>query len=221
MRLLLVEDEVGIASFLRQGLEEEGFQVEVAFDGATGLSLALNQPFDLLLLDWMLPEVSGLEICRQVRESDSSTPILFLTAKDTAEEAVLGLKTGANDYIRKPFHFEELLQRIQVQLRGSSTSSVLTLGDILVDLKARKVARKNVPISLTTREFDLLTYLVQNAGAVCTRTQILADVWDIHFDYDSGVIDVHINALRRKLGLENNHTLIHTVRGVGYKAHAE
>jgi DNA-binding response OmpR family regulator len=219
MRILIVEDEQGIAAFLKQGLEEESFAVDVVDEGKTGLQLALSGEYALLLLDWMLPGLSGIEICRQFRKEFADTPIIFLTAKDTLDETVFGLQSGANDYIKKPFHFEELLERIRVQLRPKSgTHSVFTLGDITLNTATHQVHKGQQEISLTQKEFALLEYLIRNKGTVCRRTRIIETVWDIHFEYNTGVIDVYINALRKKLMLSESENYIQTVRGVGYIA---
>ena len=218
MKLLLVEDEIGIMQFLQQGLEEEGYEVQTANNGETGLDLALNNKFDLILLDWMLPKMTGLEICKAFREKNTTTPILFLTAKDTVQETVEGLKAGANDYIKKPFSFDELLERIKVQLRDKINTPVLVLGNVEIDLQKHAVTVDGNEVSLTQKEFDLLHYLVKNKGKVCTRTEIIQDVWDIHFDYDTGVIDVFMNAIRKKLNLKVEEDFIKTIRGVGYMA---
>lgn len=218
MKLLLVEDEIGIMQFLQQGLEEEGYEVQTANNGETGLELALNHKFDLILLDWMLPKMTGLEICKAFREKNTTTPILFLTAKDTVQETVEGLKAGANDYIKKPFSFDELLERIKVQLRDKINTPVLVLGNVEIDLQKHAVSVDGNEVSLTQKEFDLLHYLVKNKGKVCTRTEIIQDVWDIHFDYDTGVIDVFMNAIRKKLNLKVEQDFIKTIRGVGYMA---
>ncbi|RMG76611.1 MAG: DNA-binding response regulator [Bacteroidetes bacterium] len=219
MKILIIEDEPGIAAFIRQGLEEEGFEVEIADNGDDGLRLALSGRFDLLLVDWMLPGQSGLEVCTAFRAEDSTTPILFLTAKDTVQDAIEGLRAGANDYIRKPFHFEELLERIRVQLRGKSDQSeALKWGDVVVDLAAHRVWRDGHEIALTPKEFDLLTFLIRNKGRVCRRNQIIKQVWDIHFEYNTGIIDVYINALRKKLNFLKDEDRIRTIRGVGYMA---
>ena len=218
MKLLLVEDEIGIMQFLQQGLEEEGYEVQTANNGETGLDLALNNKFDLILLDWMLPKMTGLEICKAFREKNTTTPILFLTAKDTVQETVEGLKAGANDYIKKPFSFDELLERIKVQLRDKINTPVLVLGNVEIDLQKHAVTVDGNEVSLTQKEFDLLHYLVKNKGKVCTRTEIIQDVWDIHFDYDTGVIDVFMNAIRKKLNLKVEQDFIKTIRGVGYMA---
>jgi DNA-binding response OmpR family regulator len=219
MKILIVEDEPGISAFLRQGLEEESFEVDVAETGAEGLTLALSGEYDLLLLDWMLPGVSGVELCRVFRRSFRDIPVIFLTAKDTAEEAIFALQSGANDYIRKPFHFEELLERIRVQLRPKiNDQSELTLGPITLNRDTFEVYKHGVPVSLTQKEFALLEFLMRNKGRVCRRSSIIAQVWDIHFEYNTGVIDVYINALRKKLTLTDAENYIQTVRGVGYLA---
>ncbi len=219
MRILIVEDEEGIAAFLKQGLEEESYAVDIANDGKTGLELALSEDYDLLLLDWMLPGLSGIEICRQYRKENQTTPILFLTAKDTVDETVFGLQTGANDYIKKPFHFEELLERIKVQLRPKSGEhSKFQLGDIILNTETHQVQKAGAEINLTQKEFALLEYLIRNKGKVCRRTRIIESVWDIHFEYNTGVIDVYINSLRKKLSLSEDENYIQTVRGVGYIA---
>lgn len=220
-KILIVEDEIGIVQFLKEGLEEEGFEVEHANDGIAGLKLATEKSFDLLLLDWMMPKMTGLELCKKFRENNSSTPIIFLTAKDTIQEAVEGLKSGANDYIKKPFSFDELLERIKVHFRSEKSSSLLKLGTITIDVEKYKVKVAEKEVSLTQREFELLKYLIINKGKVCTRTQIIEDVWDIHFEYDTGVIDVFMNALRKKLNLKVDEDYIKTVRGVGYIANDE
>ncbi len=217
MRILVVEDEIGIANFLKQGLEEEGFEVDIAHHGNKGLDLALSGHYQLLLLDWMLPGKSGLEICEAFRSENKATPIIFLTAKDTISETVEALNTGANDYIKKPFHFEELLARIQVQLREEKESSrILSVGSLRLDPDKHEVKQADKPIDLTQKEFALLQYLLENKNSVCIRKDIIEKVWDIHFDYPTGVIDVFINALRKKLNLHKGNDLIQTVRGVGY-----
>ena len=216
--LLIIEDEEGILQFLKQGLEEEIYQISSATNGLDGLTLFQNEKFDLVLLDWMLPEMTGLEVCKKIRETNSKTPIIFLTAKDTVQETVEGLKTGANDYIKKPFSFDELVERIKVQLRDKTQQEILTLGPIEINLQKHAVTVNKFEVSLTQKEFDLLTYLVKNKGNVCSRTQIIQDVWDIHFDYDTGVIDVFMNAIRKKLNLKVDEDYIKTIRGVGYIA---
>ena len=160
--LLIIEDEEGILQFLKQGLEEENYQISTATNGLDGLTLFQNEKFDLVLLDWMLPEMTGLEVCKKIRETNSKTPIIFLTAKDTVQETVEGLKTGANDYIKKPFSFDELVERIKVQLRDKTEQEILTLGPIEINLQKHAVTVNKSDVSLTHKEFDLLTYLVKN-----------------------------------------------------------
>ena len=218
MRILIVEDETGIANFLQQGLEEEGYSILVANDGKTGLELALNQKVNLILLDWMLPKITGIEVCKSIRKTDTTTPIIFLTAKDTVQETIEGLKAGANDYIKKPFSFDELVERIKIHFRNQTEPEMLKLGSIEIHLAKHLVFSNGIEIGLTQREFELLCYLVRNKGKVCTRTQIIEDVWNIHFEYDTGVIDVFMNAIRKKLNLNKEEDLIKTVRGVGYIA---
>lgn len=219
MRILVVEDEPGISNFLKQGLEEEGYAVDVAENGKDGLELALSEAYDLLLLDWMLPGMSGIELTRAFRKERLETPIIFLTAKDTVDETVFGLQSGANDYIKKPFHFEELLERIRVQLRKSPVAEkILELGGIRINPSAHQVWKNDQEISLTQKEFALLEYLVSNKNRVCRRTRIIEQVWDIHFEYNTGVIDVYINSLRKKLNLSKEEDYIQTIRGVGYMA---
>ncbi len=196
MKILIVEDEIGIANFLQQGLEEEGYTVLVANDGKTGLDLALSQKVNIILLDW----------------------ILLLTAKDTVQETIEGLKAGANDYIKKPFSFDELVERIKIHFRHQSEPEILNLGPIEINLAKHLVLVEGVESNLTQREYELLCYLVRNKGKVCTRTQIIEDVWDIHFDYETGVIDVFMNAIRKKLNLKIDKDYIKTIRGVGYIA---
>jgi two-component system copper resistance phosphate regulon response regulator CusR len=222
MRILFVEDERGIANFVKDGLEEEGFAVDIAVDGKTGLDMALVYEYDLLLLDWMLPGASGIEICRQIRKDNAQTPIIILSARDTVEDTVFGLNLGANDYIKKPFRFDELLARIRVQLRSKGgEKNILSLDDIELDLDRHLVFRGGREIQLTPKEFALLEFLIRNKGKVCTRTRIIEHIWDIHFDSDTSVIDVYINYLRRKLRTGGKRLPVHTVRGVGYIAKEE
>ena len=215
MHILIVEDEAGIVQFLQQGLEEEGYTITSASDGLKGFELTQKNSFDLILLDWMLPKMTGLELCKSIRLKNSTTPIIFLTAKDTVQETIEGLKAGANDYIKKPFSFDELVERIKIHFRNQNEDEILTLGTIKIDVPQHRVLVNEIEVALTQREFELLTYLVKNKGKVCTRTQIIEDVWDIHFEYDTGVIDVFMNAIRKKLNLKIEQDYIKTVRGVG------
>ncbi len=219
MRILIIEDEKGIANFIRDGLVEEYYAVDVANEGREGLEMAFVNDYDLLLVDWMLPALSGIEIVKQVRKAKPELPIIFLTAKDTVQDAVFGLETGANDYIRKPFQFEELLARIKVQLRPkNSEGGLLKLSDIILNPDTHQVFKNEEEILLTQKEFSLLEFLLRNKGRVCTRTSIIEHVWDIHYEADTSVIDVYINFLRKKLNIESSNDLIQTVRGVGYIA---
>lgn len=218
MRLLIVEDEEGIKNFLTQGFEEEGFSIVTASNGKEGLEKFKTHTFDLILLDWMLPEIQGIDVCKKIRETNATIPIIFLTAKDTLQETIEGLQAGANDYIKKPFSFEELLERVKIHFRNQNLNPILTLGNISLNTNTFQTFVRDTEISLTQREFELLKYLIQNKGQVCTRNKIIEDVWDIHFEYDTGVIDVFINAIRKKLNLSKDEDLIKTVRGVGYIA---
>jgi two-component system, OmpR family, response regulator ArlR len=218
MKILIVEDEIGIANFLKQGLEEEGYQIEIATNGQQGLDFALNKRPDLILLDWMLPKMSGLEVCKSIRIKDIKTPILFLTAKDTIQETIEGLKSGANDYIKKPFSFEELLERIKIHFRNFGQEKILTLANIAIDQSKHLVTVDGAEVVLTPREYELLAFLIKNKGQVCTRNDIIQQVWDIHFEYDTGVIDVFMNSIRKKLNISKEQELIKTIRGIGYIA---
>lgn len=219
MRILLVEDEIAISGFLKEGLEEEGFAVDVANNGRQGLEMAMenSNEYDIILLDWMLPGISGIEICRSIRIKNKMVPIIFLTAKDTLDDTVFGLETGANDYLKKPFAFEELLARIRVLLRNNAgEQTIFSAGTIVLNLDVHQVTKNGKPVQLTQKEFALLEYLLRNTGKVCRRTRIIEKVWDIHFDYDTSVIDVFINGLRKKLDDKSQESFVQTIRGVGY-----
>lgn len=224
MRLLVVEDETSIANFIRDGLEEEGFAVDVASNGKKGLELAIDniKEYDVILLDWMLPGLNGIEVCREIRKVDKIVPIIFLTAKDTVDDAIFGLEAGANDYIRKPFSFEEMLARIRVLMRTRENEVVyFTAGDIEMNIEKHTVTKNKKTVELTQKEFALLEYFLRNKGKVCRRTRIIEKVWDIHYDHDNSVIDVYINSLRKKLDSPDEPSFIITVRGVGYKIEAD
>lgn len=218
MKIAIIEDEIGISKFLQQGLEEENFLVTVASDGQKGWEIIQQFKPDLILLDWVLPKLSGLELCKKVRNSGILTPIIFLTARDTVQDTIEGLKAGANDYIKKPFSFEELLARINVYFRKEQLPTQLSLGPINMDLSTHQVEVNQREVVLTQREFELLYFLMRNKGTVCSRTQIIAEVWNIHFEYDSGVIDVFMNSIRKKLNLPKDQEYIKTIRGIGYIA---
>lgn len=216
--ILIIEDEPGIYNFLKQGLEEEGYRITIASDGKQGVELFQSEKPDLILLDWMLPKMNGIDVCKAIRGKDTDVPILFLTAKDTVQETIEGLQCGANDYIKKPFSFEELLERIKIHFRNKKEKSVLTLGEITLNLQTYEVKAGITDIALTQREFELLEFLIKNKGSVCKRDEIIEKVWGINFEYDTGVIDVFINAIRKKLNLDKDNGYIKTVRGVGYIA---
>ncbi len=218
MKILIIEDEPGIYNFLKEGLQEEGYSVTIASDGIQGLETFNRSTPDLVLLDWMLPGIHGIDVCKEIRKIDRTIPILFLTAKDTVRETIDGLRAGANDYIKKPFSFEELLERIKIHFRNRLEDEMLTLGDITMNKSSYQVLYKNEKISLTQREFALLEFMIRNKGKICTRDEIIHKVWNINFEYDTGVIDVFINSLRRKLHMDKDNGNIKTVQGVGYIA---
>lgn len=218
MRILLVEDEEKMARYLKKGLEESSYVVDLALNGTDGLHLATHETYDLIILDIMLPEYDGITILKNVRRAGICTPVLFLTAKDSTKDKVEGLNIGADDYVVKPFSFHELLARIRVCLRRSShqTSLQLTVSDLTLDPITRKVFRGKKRIDLPPIEFSLLEYLMQHAGQVVTRTMISEHVWDSNFESFSNVVDVHIAKLRSKIDKEFDIKLIHTKRGAGY-----
>ncbi len=217
-KILIAEDQAEIVNFLKQGLEEEDYQVIVAKDGEEALEMALNHHIDLILLDWMMPKLKGIEVCKKLRAEHFKPPIIFLTAKDTIEDTIDGLKSGANDYVKKPFNFDELLARIETHLRiFHNIDDVYELGHIKMNDSKHQVFSEDEEINLTEKEYNFLKYLMQNKGQVCERNAILEHVWDINFDYDSSVLDVFMNAIRKKLYLKRNE-LIKTVRGVGFMA---
>ncbi|GAB4271894.1 heavy metal response regulator transcription factor [Deferrisoma sp.] len=218
MRILVVEDEAKVASFIRKGLEEERYAVDVAADGEEGLELAELNPYDLIVLDLMLPGLDGFRFIQKLRGQGIATPILVLTARDSVSDKVKGLDLGADDYLTKPFAFAELLARIRALLRRGTpqTSPVLQVADLTLDPAARRVTRAGRSIELTAKEFALLEYFLRNAGRVLTRTMILEHVWDQSFDSYTNVVDVYVNYLRKKVDQGFEPKLIHTVRGVGY-----
>ncbi len=223
MRILLVEDEIAIANFLKDGLEEEGFVIDIANNGRHGLQLAIDNlsDYDIILLDWMLPGISGIEICRSIRKENKTVPVIFLTAKDTIDDTVFALETGANDFIKKPFAFEELLARIKVLLRNKKgEQTIFSTGNIILNTEVHIVTKNGLEIDLTQKEFALLEYLLRNKGKVCRRTRIIEKIWDIHFEKDTSVIDVFINGLRKKLDTSGEASFIQTIRGVGYRVNS-
>lgn len=218
MRILLVEDEKKIAAFMKRGLKEEGYAVDLAGDGEAGHFLASTNEYDLIILDLMVPIMDGLTLCRKLRQEKNETPILMVTAKDSVNDKVTGLDSGANDYLTKPFSFAELLARIRALLRKkkSQESTTLKTADLELDLLSHQAHRGGQKIEVTAKEFALLEYLMRNTGIVITRTMISEHVWDINFDTDTNVIDVYVNYLRRKIDDGHQQKLIHTIRGRGY-----
>lgn len=218
MRILIVEDEKKVAAFIKKGLEEETYAVDVAYDGEDGLHMGLENQYDLIILDLMLPIIDGLNVLSRLREKKVETPILLLTAKDSVEDKVTGLNTGADDYLTKPFAFSELLARIRVLLRRgkAETKTVLQINGLSLDLVSHKVKRNDEEIELTGKEYSLLEYFMRNQGKVLTRTMIAEHVWDYNFDTFTNVIDVYVNHLRKKIDKGYPEKLLHTLRGVGY-----
>jgi heavy metal response regulator len=219
LRILVVEDEPRIIEFVKQGLEQEGFQVDSASDGKTGLSYALSGSYDVIILDVMLPLMNGFELCAEIRSRGVGTPVIMLTARDAVADRVEGLNTGADDYITKPFAFEELVARIRAVTRRKqaiSITNVIRVGDLEVDLDRHKVTRSEKIIELTPKEFKLLEYLIINKGKVLSRTKIMENVWGFDFDAETNVVDVYIRYLRQKIDDTIDNKLIKTVRGFGY-----
>lgn len=219
MKLLVVEDDVKVASAVARGLRAEGFTVEVSGDGDDGLWRATEGSYDLILLDIMLPGVNGYRLCAELRRQGDWTPILMLTAKDGDQDEAEALETGADDYLRKPFSFPVLVARVHALLRRSNGGNVATvdLGDLHVDPAARRVARGDREIALTTREFDVLEFLVRRTGQVQSKADILAGVWDFDFDGDPNIVEVYVGRLRRKIDEPFGVCSIETVRGAGYR----
>ncbi len=217
MRILVVEDEQKVASFIKKGLQEEGYAVDVASDGIEGLSMLGMNVYDAMLLDLMLPKKNGIEVMREVRAKKMNVPVLMLTARDTLADKVMGLDSGADDYLTKPFAFQELLARLRSLLRrGKAEVAMLKIADLTLDPATRKVKRGEVELSLTAKEFSLLEYMMRNIGKPLSRTTLSEHVWDINFDRMTNVVDVYINFLRNKVDKGFDKKLIQTVRGVGY-----
>ena len=218
MKILIIEDEKNMAKYLKKGLEENSFAVDLAYDGTDGLHRATHETYDLILLDIMLPECDGKAILEKVRDIGIRTPVIFLTAKDSINDKVHGLDTGADDYMVKPFSFSELLARIRACLRRTRNNirTILKVRDLTLDPITRKVFKGKQRIELTPVEFSILEYLMQNSGRVVTRTMISEHVWDTNFESFSNVVDVHISKLRSKMDKDFDDKLIHTVRRVGY-----
>jgi DNA-binding response OmpR family regulator len=219
MRILVVEDEHKLAGVLKRGLEEHGYAVDLAYDGEEGLQFAQLEPYDLIVLDVMLPRLDGYTVCRRLRAERRNVPVLMLTARDTIDDRVAGLDNGADDYLIKPFAFRELLARVRALLRrdGLSKDPVLRVGDLEVDTVSHEVRRAGKPVRLTSKEYAVLEYFLRNPNRVLTRTQIAEHVWDYDFVTMSNVVDVYVGYLRRKLDDEHEPRLLHTIRGTGYQ----
>ena len=220
MRLLIIEDDAQVAAYLAKGLKEQGFNVDHASDGKSGLFLAASENYDAMIVDRMLPELDGIDIIKGVRATGKTMPILILSALGEVESRVEGLRVGADDYLTKPFAFSELLARLDALLRRSNqvtlTDTTLQVGDLELDQLTRMVKRKGKKITLQPREYRLLEHLMLNAGRVVTRTMLLEQLWDYHFDPQTNVIDVHISRLRGKIDKDFDQPLLQTVRGAGY-----
>jgi two-component system OmpR family response regulator len=219
MRALLVEDDATIAEFVTRGLREGGFAVDHAADGEEGLEAARTQPYDVAIIDLMLPKRDGLSVIEDMRRAGIATPVLILSARRSVDDRVRGLQTGGDDYLTKPFAFAELLARVQALVRRASRSpepTTLTYDDLVLDLLSRRVTRGGKPIELRPREFALLEYLMRNAGKVVSKTMILSHVWDYNFDPQTNIVDVLVSRLREKIDRPFEKKLLHTVRGVGY-----
>jgi len=219
MRILVIDDDRRLCTVIKRGLLEEAYAVDIAYDGEEGEYLAEVNPYDLIILDIMLPNKDGIQVCHELRAKKINAPILMLTAKDTVEDRVRGLDTGADDYLVKPFAFNELLARIRALLRreGTSKSPELRVGDLTLNALTRQIWRGQRPIELTTKEYVILEYLMRHPNVVVTRTMIEEHAWDYDFDSLSNLVDVYIRRLRRKIDNEGEDSLIQTVRGAGYR----
>lgn len=219
--ILVIEDEKRVADLLKIGLEENGYQVMVAYDGEMGLRLFQNNAFQLVISDIILPKLNGFEVCQQIRKTDDQIPILMLTALGTADDKLEGFDVGADDYMVKPFDFRELLARVRVLLKRRAVASVdivkeITYADLNINLERQEISRNNTPIKLSPKEYNLLVYLVENAERVVSRVEIAEKVWNTHFDTGTNFIDVYINYLRKKMDKNFDMKLIHTKPGVGF-----
>ena len=217
MRILVIEDEKKVAAFIKRGLEQESYAVDIVHDGIQGVDYAETDNYDAIILDIMLPGKSGFDVLSEIKEKNVSAPVLLLTARDSVDDRVKGLNTGADDYLTKPFAFEELIARLRVLMRrGSYGLPILKFADLSLDPASRKAKRGEKDIELTVKEYALLEYMLRNPGRVLTRTIIAEHVWDQSFDSETNVVDVYINHLRSKVDKGFDLKLIHTVRGVGY-----
>jgi len=220
MKILVIEDEPKVASFLRQGLEEQNYDVDVAYDGQTGKRLAVSKEYDLILMDVIIPYINGVELCRELRSNHIQTAVLMLTALGTTDDKISGFDAGADDYLVKPFAFSELLARIKALVKrtrtGTVSGNVLKVADLELNLDQRNVRRGDKVIELTAKEFALLEFFIRNKGKVLSRAEIARKVWDINFDTGTNVVDVYVNFIRKKIDKDFPTKLIHTHIGVGY-----
>jgi two-component system, OmpR family, response regulator len=223
MRLLVVEDEVKMAGLLRRGLEEEGYAVDLARDGAEAVWAGTENDYDAIVLDVMLPDIDGFEVCRRLRTQNRWAPVLMVTARDAVPDRIAGLDAGADDYLTKPFSFAELVARLRALMRRGAAErpAVLSSGDLRLDPASRRVTRAGHPINLTPKEFALLEYFMRHAGEVLTRTRITEHVWDFAYEGDSNVVDVYVRYLREKIDRPFRANSIETVRGTGYRLRDE
>ncbi|WP_227871609.1 response regulator transcription factor [Flavobacterium kingsejongi] len=226
MKILVIEDDQRVAELIQRGLEEQGFELSLAYDGLSGKKLALNNDYDLVITDVILPKLDGLDLCKEIRKTKPELPILMLTALGTTDDKVEGFDAGADDYLTKPFEMRELLVRIRALLKRSngkmnSIGFILKYDDLEMNLKTLNVKRKDIAISLTPKEFKLLEYMLQNTERVLSRTEIAEKVWDMHFDTGTNFIDVYINYLRKKIDKDFDKKLIHTKSGMGFILKAE
>lgn len=219
MRILLVEDDEVISSFVVRGLREAGFAVDRSADGEDGLHLALTEPYDVLIVDLMLPKLDGLSLITSVRDLKPNIPIMILSAKRSVDDRVKGLQTGSDDYLTKPFAFSELLARVQALIRratGTPNPTRLEVADLVMDLLSREVTRSGQRVELQPKEFILLEYLMRNAGRVVSKTMIMEHVWDLNFDPQTNIVEARMSKLREKIDKDHDKRLIHTIRGAGY-----
>lgn len=220
MKILVVEDEKKVANSIKIGLQEQSFEVDVAYDGFIGKRMAMQYEYDLILLDINLPQINGYDLCKEIRQQYPKVPIIMLTALGAMDDKIYGFETGADDYIVKPFEFRELLARIKVFLKRASSEvsnqKILKLADLEVDLDSRIVRRAGINIDLTAKEFSLLVYLLRHKGKVVSKVEIAEKIWDITFDTGTNVIEVYVNFLRKKIDRDFNQKLLHTRTGMGY-----
>ena len=220
MKILIVEDELKVASFIKKGLEENNYDAEIAYDGLTAEKLVKSNRYDLFILDIILPGINGLDLCRKLKKTNSIIPVLMLTALGTTDDKITGFEAGASDYLVKPFEFRELLARVKVLLRKSDLplekTNILVAGDLELDLERKMVRRSDTYIDLTAKEFSLLEYFMRNRGRVLSRVDIAEKVWDIKFDFGTNVVDVYVNFLRKKIDKGYDKKMIHTRVGFGY-----